>query len=77
MHAVPGVLTIAPGGHDQVLNLEGDASGIFSSLHSPMRTLQIAEYGGESLALQALMPVHLGIDKTVGNGVGQLLARAS
>ena len=48
-------------GHAEDLDLDDDVSRIFSMVPGFLQTVQRAEYWGVILALQALMPVHLGI----------------
>ena len=62
-------------GHAQDLDLNDDAARIFSIVLGPLQTVQRAEYWGAILALQAFMPVHLGIhNKNVCNNMCKVLA---
>ena len=72
---VPWVFDDRAWGHAQELNLDYDASRIFDMVPGPLQTVQRAEYWGAILALQAFMPIHLGIDnKNVCNNVGRIVA---
>ena len=74
---VPWVFDGRAWGHAQDLDLDDDAARIFSMVPGSLQTVQRAEYwgGGLFLALQAFMPVHLGIDnKNVCNNIGRILA---
>ena len=65
---VPWVFDGRAWGHAQDLDLGNDATRIFSMVPGSLQTVQRAEYWGEEggggviLALQAFMPVHIGID---------------
>ena len=62
-------------GHAQDLDIGDDAARIFSMVPGSLQTVQRAEYWGAILALQAFMPVHLGIDnKNVCNNIGKVLS---
>ena len=60
---VPWVFDNRAWGHAQDLDLDDDAARIFSMVPWSMQIVQRAEYWVAILALQAVMPVHLGIDK--------------
>ena len=71
---VPWVFDGRAWGHAQDLDLGNDAARIFSMVPGSFQTVQRAEYWGAILALQAFMPVHLGIDnKDVCNNIGKIL----
>ena len=75
---VPWVFDGRAWGHAQDLDIGDDAARIFSMVPGALQTVQRAEYWGAILALQAFMPVHLGIDnKNVCNNIGKILARWS
>ena len=62
-------------GHAQDLEIGDDAARIFSMIPGSLQTVQRAEYWGAILALQAFMPIHLGIDnKNVCNNIGKVLS---
>ena len=72
---VPWVFDGRAWGHAQDLDTGEDASRIFSMVPGSLQTVQRAEYWGVILALQAFMPVHIGIDnKNVCNNVGRILS---
>ena len=72
---VPWVFDGRAWGHAQDLAVDGDATRIFSMVPGSLQTVQRAEYWGVILALQALMPVHIGIDnKNVCCNVGRILS---
>ena len=61
--------------HAQDLDLDEDATRIFPMVPGPGQTVQRAEYLGAILALQAFIPLHLGIDnKSVCSNIGQILS---
>ena len=61
-------------GHAQDLDLGHDATRIFSMIPGALQTVQRAEYWGAILALQAFMPIHIGIDnKNVCSSIGNIL----
>ena len=62
-------------GHAQDLDIGDDAARTFSMIPGSLQTVQRAEYWGAILALQAFMPIHLGIDnKNVCNNIGKVLS---
>ena len=72
---VPWVFDDRAWGQAQDLDVDDDAARIFSMDPGPLQTVQRAEYWGAILALQAFMPVHLGIDnKNVCNNIGKVPA---
>ena len=72
--AVPWVFDGRAWGHAQDLNLDDDASQIFSMVPRWLQTVQRAEYWGVILALQAAAPIDFGIDNLpVCNNVGKIL----
>ena len=71
---VPWVFDDRAWGHAQNLDIGPDATRIFSMVPGPLQSVQRAEFWGAILALQAYMPVHLGIDnKNVCNAIGKVL----
>ena len=73
--AVPWVFDDRVWGHAQDLDLDEDAAGIFSMVSGPLQTVQRAEYWEVILALQAFMPLHLGVDNdNVCSNVGKILS---
>ena len=76
--SVPWVFDGRAWGHAQDLDVAEDACRIFSMVPGWLQTVQRAEYWGVILALQALMPLHLGVDNlNVCNKVDNLLRRWS
>ena len=72
---VPWVFNGRTWGRVQDLDLDDDASRIFSMVPGFLQTVQRREYWGVILALQAFMPIHLGIDnKNVCNSLGRIIA---
>ena len=72
---VPWVFDGRAWGHAQDLDIGDDAARIFSMVPGLLQTIQRAEYWGVILALQAFMPVHIGIDnKNVCGNVGRILS---
>ena len=74
VQAVPWVFDGRAWWHAQDLDLGDDPSRIFSMVHGLLQTVQRAEHWGVILALQALMPPHLGVDNlNVCNNVAGVL----
>ena len=74
VRSVPWVFDGRAWGHAQDLDVGDDASRIFSMVPGSLQTVQKAEYWGVILALQAFIPVHLGVDnKNVCNSFGRIL----
>ena len=71
---VPWVFDGRAWGHAQDLDIGSDATRIFSMVPGSLQSVQRAEYWGAILAIQAFMPVHVGIDnKNVCNAIGKIL----
>ena len=71
---VPWVFDGRAWGPAQDLDLDDDAARIFSMVPGALQTVQRAEYWGAILALQAFMPIHIGIDnKNVCSSIGNIL----
>ena len=71
---VPWVFDGRAWGHAQDLDLGHDATRIFSMVPGALQTVQRAEYWGAILALQAFMPIHIGIDnKNICSSIGNIL----
>ena len=60
--SVPWVFDGRAWGHAQDLDVAEDACRMFSMVPGCLQTVQRAEYWVVIVALQALMPVHLGVD---------------
>ena len=74
VNEVPWAFDDRAWGHAQDLGIGTDATRVFSMVPGSLQTVQRAEFWGAILAMQAFMPVHLGIDnKNVCNAIGKIL----